>query len=64
MFTKIANSMTATKITGNEMDLNTKIMIKKIAPMETILTRLKSSSVILIKSFVQGASPINIALSL
>ena len=40
----------------NEMELPT-----KIAPIDTILTVLKSSSVISIRSFVHGASPINMA---
>ena len=37
---KIANSMTATRIIGREMDLNTKAIIRKIAPIETMLTLL------------------------
>ena len=61
MFTKIANSITATSIIGKEIDLNTKSMITNIAIIEIALTRLKSVSVILIRSFVQGASPISIA---
>ena len=58
---KMANSMTDTRIIGNEIDLNTNAMIMKIAPMEIILTFLKSTAVISIRSFVQGASPISIA---
>ena len=58
---KMANSMTATKITGIEIDLNTNSMIKNTAPIEIALTTLKSLSVICIKSFVHGASPISMA---
>ncbi len=58
---KIANSITDTRITGSDTDLNTNAIIRKIAPMDTTLTVLKSSSVISIKSFVHGASPISIA---
>ena len=58
---KIANSITDTKIIGKDIDLNTHAIIKKIAPMDTVLTTLKSWFVIVIKSFVQGASPISIA---
>lgn len=61
MLMKIANSITATKIIGKDIDLNTHAIIKKIAPMDTVLTTLKSWFVIVIKSFVQGASPISIA---
>ena len=57
---KIANSIAATRTTGSEIDLNTKRIITTIAPIETALTRLKSVSVIVIRSFVQGASPITI----
>ena len=39
---KIANSITATKITGNEIDLNITAIIKKIAAIDTILTTAKS----------------------
>ena len=58
---KIANSMTDTRISGSEPDLNTNAMIMKIAMIEMALTTLKSLSVIVIRSFVHGASPINIA---
>ena len=58
---KIANSMTATRITGSDMDLNTSAIMINMAIMETALTTLKSLSVIVIRSFVQGASPISIA---
>ncbi len=58
---KIPNSMTKTRMTGRETDFNTAAIIKKINTMETTLTTLKSRSVIVIKSCVQGASPISIA---
>ena len=61
MFTKIANSMTATSMIGSDTDLNTTRMIRNINTIDTALTRLKSVSVIVIRSFVQGASPISIA---
>ena len=52
--------MAATRITGSDTDFRTKNMIKNIAIIETALTVLKSLSVIVIRSFVQGASPITI----
>ena len=48
MLMKIANSITATKIIGKDIDLNTHAIIKKIAPMDTVLTTLKSWFVIVI----------------
>ena len=57
---KMANSITATRITGRETDWNTTVMIRKIATMDTALTTLKSLSVMVIRSLVQGASPISI----
>ena len=61
MLIKMANSMTATRMIGSDTDLNTSAIITKIAPIDTMLTVLKSSSVISIRSFVHGASPINMA---
>ena len=58
MLIKIANSIAATRIIGNETDLNTQKIIMKIATIDTALTVLKSLSVMVIKSFVHGASPI------
>ena len=58
---KIANSITHTRMIGSEMDLNVSKIIIKIAAIEIILTFLKSTSVISIRSLVHGASPISIA---
>ena len=44
-------------ITGRETERNTHKIIKKITPMDTTLTVLKSLSVMRIKSLVHGASP-------
>ena len=60
MLINMANSITDTSITGRETDFNTIAIIKKIKIMDTALTVLKSWSVIVIKSWVQGASPISI----
>ena len=57
----MANSITATSISGSETDLKVTRMIRKIAAIEIISTTLKSLSVTSIRSFVQGASPISIA---
>lgn len=57
---KMANSITATRRIGSEMDLNTKIIMMATRRIDTELTVLKSQFVILIRSFVQGASPISI----
>ena len=46
MFTKIANSITATRIIGREIDLKMIRMIRKIAPMEITFTRTRSASVV------------------
>ena len=54
------NSITATRINGKVILFSTSAMMIKIAAIETVLTTLKSSSVISIRSFVQGASPISI----
>ena len=54
---QIANSITLTRITGIEMDLNTIITIMKIAAMDTIFTVVISTSVTSARSFVSGASP-------
>ena len=53
------NSMTATSTTGTETERNTSRMMRKITPIETVLTLLKSRSVIWIRSRVAGASPIS-----
>ena len=54
------NSITATKITGRVILFSTSAMMTKIAMIEIAFTTLKSSSVVSIRSFVQGASPISI----
>ena len=58
-FSAMASSIIATSRIGRENDLSTNAMITKIAAMEIALTTLKSRSVQLIKSFVQGASPMS-----
>ena len=50
-------------MTGNEIDFNTNAIIMKIKIIETAFTVLKSVFVIVIRSSVHGASPINIAVS-
>ena len=57
MLIKIANSITLTRIIGNEIDLNNIKIIRNIITIERILTVLKSVSAIVIKSLVNGASP-------
>ena len=57
----MANSITATSISGSETDLKVTRMIRKIAAIEITSTTLKSLSVTSISYFVQGASPISIA---
>ena len=52
----IADSITATNTKGSDTERNTKSIIISIAIIETELTILKSVSVIVIRSFVQGAS--------
>ena len=52
--------MTAISMNGRERLFSTRAMIMKIAAMETILTILKSLSVVSIISFVHGASPMSI----
>ena len=47
---------------GRATDLNTSRIRKKMTPMDTTLTVLKSLSVISIRSLVQGASPTSIPL--
>ena len=49
------SSMDATRMMGSEMDCRANRMIRKMAAMETLVTTLKSRSVILIRSLVQGA---------
>ena len=46
MFTKIANSITATSMNGSDTDLSTNAMIRKTSPIETVLTTWKSWFVI------------------
>mgnify|MGYP006873675891 CR=1 FL=1 len=60
--TKIANSIAETSIIGSDIDLSTNRIITNIATIDTALTVLKSLSVIVIRSLVQGASPTTIAL--
>ena len=60
MFTKIANSITVTRIAGSEIDLNTIITITKIASMDTVFTVTRSTLVVSSRSFIRGASPITI----
>ena len=60
MLIKIASSITATKIIGSVIDLNTIAIIAKITNIETKLTVAKSLFVILIKSLVHAASPTSI----
>ena len=48
---------------GSTSERNTIAMITKIATIEIALTTLKSVSVIVIRSFVHGASPISIPFS-
>ena len=64
MLMNIANSMTATSTIGSDIEPNTQRMIMNIAPMDTVLTDAKSLSVIVIRSFVQGASPTSMFFSL
>ena len=47
---KIANSMTITRMTGNETDFSTNAMIMKIRIMETAFTVLKSVFVMVLLS--------------
>ena len=42
MFTMMPDSMTATRITGSEIDLNTAAMIRKMMPIDAVLTAPKS----------------------
>jgi len=53
---KMDNSITATRISGRVILFSTRAMITKIATIETVFTTLKSSSVVSIRSLVQGAS--------
>ena len=62
MLMNMANSITVTNNTGNDTDLSTNRIIINISMIDTALTRLKSVSVIFIKSLVHGASPITMAL--
>ena len=48
--------MTATSMIGKDIDFRTIAMIMNMTAIEIALTTLKSLSVILIKSFVHGAS--------
>ena len=57
---KIANSMIATSKIGSTTDRSTSAMIRNTKPMDTALTTAKSWSVIVIRSFVHGASPMSI----
>ena len=59
---KMDNSITATRISGRVILFSTRAMITKIATIETAFTTLKSSSVVSIRSLVQGASPISMPL--
>ena len=60
---KIANSITATNRIGSTIDFRTMAMIRNTRPIDTAETTAKSWSVIEIRSFVQGASPISMELS-
>ena len=55
--TKIADSMTAMRMTGREMLLVTIKMMTKMAMMETVLTVAKSLEVTSMRSSVRPASP-------
>ena len=59
---KMANSITDTRISGTVIDWKVSSIIRNTAIIEIMLTTLKSLSVIVIKSFVQGASPISMPL--
>jgi len=58
MLIVIANSIASTKINGNAIDLNVIKMITKIAKIDSTLTTLKSSLVVVIKSFDNMPSPV------
>ena len=58
MLIVIANSIASTKINGNAIDLNVIKMITKIAKIDNTFTTLKSSLVVVIKSFDNIPSPV------
>ena len=63
IFINIANSIIQIKITGNDIDFKTNIMIMNMIAIDTVFTLLKSWSLISTKSFINGPSPTNIPFS-
>ena len=59
IFTNIANSIVNISNIGRLNDFSTKNIINRIAIIDEELTLLKSSSLIVTKSFIRGPSPAN-----
>ena len=57
MLIRMPPSMTATRMNGIEIERNTSKIMTKMMPIETELTMMISRLVVVIRSYVAGASP-------